>query len=300
MRLIVKREESVVSEFRFEKGPVRIGRHAESQILLPEIRVSRRHAVITGTEEGGWNIEDLGSASRTYLNGKFIKTADLKTGDIISIYNFTIEVDLDEDGPEEDILEEDMEKASSDDTKADSAIQATLATPPHEVIVRKADSSYAPAMRLDGKRIAEFSMATEKLRGPKNFDELLLVLLDLLFEQFDAYHVWCALRKTPDGPMTHHAGRRRDGKLVELVKLPLAEKINQAVERGQFLVLPRVSAQVESERVRSALIAPIKDSAGCFGVLYVDNAMIKTHYALGDLDYLIFLAIYISAMMKNL
>ncbi len=300
MRLIVKREDSVVSEFRFEKGPVRIGRHAESQILLPEIRVSRRHAVISGTDDIGWAVEDLDSASKTYLNGKTIKRADLKTGDILSIYNFTIEVDLDEGTVEEDILDDDMEAAGSDDTKADSAIQATIATPPHEVLVRKADSAHAPAMRLEGKRIAEFSVATEKLRGTKDLDELLIKLLDLLFEQFEAYHVWCALRKRPGGAMTHHAGRRRDGKIVQLDGLPLAEKIDQAVERGQFLVLPRVSAQVESERIRSALIAPIKDSSGCYGVLYLDNAMIKNHYALGDLDYLIFLAIHIAAIMKEL
>ena len=80
----------------------------------------------------------------------------------------------------------------------------------------------------------------------------------------------------------------------------LNEKITQAIERGQSLVLPRVSAQLEeTERIRSALIATIIRSDGCYGVIYVDNAMIQEHYSLSDLDYLMFLAMHVAAILKN-
>ena len=132
-------------------------------------------------------------------------------------------------------------------------------------------------------------------------DELLQALLNIILKQFAASHTWCALRNQPTGPMTHHAGKRRDGQSVELNEIKLNDKITQVVEKGQFLVLPRVSAQIEEEeRIRSAMIAAVMTSAGCFGVLYLDNSMHDTHYSLSDLDYLIILSIHIAAVMKKL
>jgi GAF domain-containing protein len=65
--------------------------------------------------------------------------------------------------------------------------------------------------------------------------------------------------------------------------------------------MPRVSAQVEEkERIRSAMISAIVRSSGCFGVLYVDNAMIHEHYSLSDLDYLMLIAIQAAAVMGRL
>ena len=34
MRLVVKRNDQIVNEFQFDRGPVYIGRHAHSQVFL--------------------------------------------------------------------------------------------------------------------------------------------------------------------------------------------------------------------------------------------------------------------------
>ena len=129
---------------------------------------------------------------------------------------------------------------------------------------------------------------------------MLLILLNVTSDQFSAYHVWSALRTQPSGPMICHAGKRRDGKAVQLDQLQLSDKITQAVERGQFMVLPRVSAQIESkDRIRSAMIATIMRPNGCFGVLYVDNAMANEHYSLSDLDYLMLIAMHTAAILNK-
>jgi hypothetical protein len=47
------------------------------------------------------------------------------------------------------------------------------------------------------------------------------------------------------------------------------------------------------------MISSIVNPAGCFGVLYVDNAMVHDHYSLSDLDYLMLVAIHTSAVLKN-
>jgi hypothetical protein len=48
------------------------------------------------------------------------------------------------------------------------------------------------------------------------------------------------------------------------------------------------------------MIAAVVGPAGCYGVLYVDNAMMHEHYSLSDLDYLMLLAMHTAAVLKRL
>ena len=290
MRLVLRQKDGTAKEFQFKEGPVSIGRAAESQIFLPDRAVSRKHAVIQSTSDGKWTVEDLDSASKTYLNDTAIHKAEIKHGDHLRITDFTIEV----------ILEETVEAESSIHLEDTVHLEASLAIPPHETVIRKPDAGHAPAMRLPAKRLMDFSAAAERIGETGGLDALLATLLDITLEQFEACHVWCALRKQPTGPMIYHGGKKRDGKPVELGQIKLKEKITQAVEKGQFLVMPRVSAQIEEEdAIRSGMIAAIMRPNGCFGVLYVDNSMKEKHYSLSDLDYLMLVAMHTAAIMKK-
>lgn len=291
MRLVVRQSDGATKEFRFTEGPISLGRAADNQVFLPDKTVSKLHALISSTEDGKWLVEDKGSANKTYLNGEEIQKAELKTGDRLSISDFTIEISLEDDTVTD-------EATQLEDTLH---LEAALATPPHEIVVRKPDAGHAPAMRLAAGRLTEFAEATEGICGASNLDELLLALLDVTLKQFNAFHVWCALREQPGGPMTCHAGKKRDGQAVELNEIQLREKINDAVEKGQFYVMPRVSAQIEEdEAIRSAMVAAIVRPDGCYGVLYVDNGMKDKHYSLSDLDYLMLIAIHTAAILKQL
>lgn len=291
MRVLVKQNDGSAKEIQFTEGPISIGRGADNRVFLPDKGVSREHAVIRDTGGGKWIIEDLGSSNKTYLNDKEIHKAEIKHGDCLRITDFTLEIILEEEAraeqplnPEETLLH----------------VSAALTTPKHETVVRRPDAQHAPAMRLAARRLTDFSKATEVIFEAGSLDELLLTLLDITLEQFSAYHVWCALRKQPTGPMTCHGGKRRDGIAVQLSELQLSEKITQAVEKGQFVVMPSVSAQLEKkDRIRSAMVAAIMRPTGCFGVLYVDNAMIHEHYSLSDLDYLMLIAMHTAAILKR-
>jgi len=296
MRLVVKRNNQTVNEFQFDKGPVYIGRHTHSQVFLSDRAVSRQHAVIFSTEDGKWTVEDLDSANKTYLNDEAIHKAEIKTGDCLCITDFTIEITL-EDGAGTD--EKPVQLEDTLDLEATLNLEATLATPPHEIIIRKTDPAHAPAMRLPAKRITDFSQATQAISKASGIDEVLTALLSIALRQFSAFHTWCALRSQPAGPMTSHAGKKRDGSAVELSEIELHEKITQAIEKGQFLVLPRVTAQIEEEKIRSAMVAPVIGSTGCLGVLYIDNALDQEHYSLSDLDYLMLIAIHTAAVLEN-
>ncbi len=284
MRLVVKQGNRTVGEFRFTRGPVYIGRNANSQIFLPDRTVSRQHAVIFKTHDGKWIIEDLDSANKTYLNDEQIRKAEIKTGDCLRVADFTVEINL-ENGIE-------AEKAIH--------LEDTLITPSPgpQIIVRKIDAANAADMRLPARRAADFSWASEEICEANSLDEVLQSLLRIAEKQFAPFRIWCALRNQPVGPMTAHAGKQWDGKPVQLNDIRLNEKITEAVEKGQFLLLPRIPDQ-GTEKIQSAMIAPITGSAGCFGVLYLDNATDHERYNLSDLDYLMLLAIHTATILKN-
>lgn len=291
MRILLKQKDGNTKEFQFEKGPILIGRGQNSNIFLPDKAVSRQHAVIQSSDEGKWFIEDLDSTSKTYLNDEAIHKAELKHGDCLRITEFIIDFII-----ENEISEEDK-AIQLDDTLH---LEAALAVPPHETVIRKPDSGHAPAMRLAARRLTDFSIASEKICNAESLDEILLTLLDLTIEQLDAAHVWGALRTQPSGSMLCHAGKKRDGTPIDIGKLKLQQKIGQVVEKGQFLVLPRVSAQLEEdEAIRSALIAAIMRPNGCHGVIYMDNGMKDKHYSLSDLDYLMLLSMDAAAAIKR-
>jgi len=290
MRVLVKKSDGNTKELQFTEGPISIGRGTNNHVFLPDRGVSREHAVIKSTDDGRWIIEDLGSSNKTYLNDKAIQKAEIKHGDCLRITDFTLEIILKKQAQAEEPIQ-------PEDTLH---LEAALTVPKHETVVRRPDAQHAPAMRLAARRLTDFSKATERIFEAGGLDKLLLTLLEVTLEQFSAYHVWCALREQPTGPMTCHGGKRRDGSPVQLNELQLSEKITQAVEKGQFFVLPSVSAQVEAkERIRSAMVAAIMRPTGCFGVLYVDNAMIHEHYSLSDLDYLMLIAMHTAAIMKK-
>ncbi len=294
MRLVVKRNDQVVNEFQFDRGPVYIGRHAHSQVFLHDRAVSRQHAAIFTTKGGRWVVEDMDSANKTYLNDKAIHKADIKTGDIIRIADFTIEINL----------ETKLDTGTPihlADTLGPTSYKSTaaLADPSGEVIIRKPTIERAPDITIPAKRVKDFMQATEEICRANGLDGLIKVLLGIALKQFSGYHCWCALRNRSDGPMTCHAGKSRDGHGVALIDLKLREKIDHAIETKQLVLVPKASAPTEDNRIRSAMIAPVVDPTGCFGVLYVDNSMDHGQYTLSDLDYLMLVAIHTAAIIEN-
>lgn len=67
-----------------DKNVITIGRSPDNDIVLNNIKVSRRHAKLekVGNE---WYLEDLGSANKTYVNSKPIKKTKITLNDVITI-----------------------------------------------------------------------------------------------------------------------------------------------------------------------------------------------------------------------
>lgn len=71
------------------KGEFLIGRSIESDLILRDRTVSRRHAAIFRTDRG-WRIKDLGSANGTYVNGRKTSESAIGPGDIVIVGRATL------------------------------------------------------------------------------------------------------------------------------------------------------------------------------------------------------------------
>ncbi len=76
---------------RFVLGDITpLGRHPDSEIILDDITVSRRHAEIRRTDTGHL-LADAGSLNGTYLNGSRIDGAtSLRHGDEVQVGKFRL------------------------------------------------------------------------------------------------------------------------------------------------------------------------------------------------------------------
>ena len=73
-----------------DKEMVTIGRLAESDVMVDDKGVSRRHAQIR-TKDGRSTLTDLGSTNGTKLNGQQVQSRPLSDGDRITVGNTVIE-----------------------------------------------------------------------------------------------------------------------------------------------------------------------------------------------------------------
>jgi predicted component of type VI protein secretion system len=73
---------------------ITVGRHESQDIPVREAEVSRKHCVFR-QKSGVYTLEDLGSALGTRVNGEPIKVHELKSGDVIEVGSFKMQVRAD-------------------------------------------------------------------------------------------------------------------------------------------------------------------------------------------------------------
>ncbi|MCC7138097.1 MAG: sigma 54-interacting transcriptional regulator [Planctomycetes bacterium] len=72
-------------------GHTRIGRERDVEIVLPDARVSRRHAAVVVAPDGASTVEDLGSKNATWLNGiRLTGGRPLASGDELRVGDTTL------------------------------------------------------------------------------------------------------------------------------------------------------------------------------------------------------------------
>ena len=87
--LVVQRGPGAGSRFLLDKDVTTAGRHADSEIFLDDVTVSRRHATFT-RDGDSFTVADAGSLNGTYVNRDRIDTVVLKDTDEVQIGKYRL------------------------------------------------------------------------------------------------------------------------------------------------------------------------------------------------------------------
>ncbi len=85
--LVVKRGPNAGSRFLLDRDVTTVGRHPDSDILLDDVTVSRRHVEFR-REGSGFSVHDVGSLNGTYVNRRPVDVAALAGGDEVQVGKF--------------------------------------------------------------------------------------------------------------------------------------------------------------------------------------------------------------------
>ena len=87
--LVVRSGQQAGQAFALKDVVTRLGRHPDSEIMLDDITVSRRHAEVERTA-AGYVLRDAGSLNGTYVNQQRVDEAALGNGDELQVGKFRL------------------------------------------------------------------------------------------------------------------------------------------------------------------------------------------------------------------
>src|SRR5207249_7477715 len=82
--------QQAVRAYVLDAGGATLGRSQDSDVVLPDDTVSRRHCRIAWSD-GVYYLEDLGSSNGTNVNGAKVRSAPLRHGDLIELGSQVLE-----------------------------------------------------------------------------------------------------------------------------------------------------------------------------------------------------------------
>jgi pSer/pThr/pTyr-binding forkhead associated (FHA) protein len=88
--LVVKRGPNAGSRFLLDQPVTSAGRHPDSDILLDDVTVSRRHAEFRLDKDGSWTVADVGSLNGTYVNCQPVDSVVLANNDQVQIGRYRL------------------------------------------------------------------------------------------------------------------------------------------------------------------------------------------------------------------
>ena len=186
MRILVKEQDSVVSDLAFEREPIHIGSQPGCHIRLPDMRVQLVHAILSPTEDGGWLIEHSDPGARTRVNGQMLQAGrPLNNGDEIAIEDFVLRIylDLAPTGPLD---------AQAPSPVVGVAFKEEFPLPKGSIVRSRRESLTLSPTQLDD--VARFGL---RIAGCNDVASLMDLVLAEFLPRFCARAVWIGIRRHP-------------------------------------------------------------------------------------------------------
>jgi adenylate cyclase len=241
--------------------PLTIGRAAESDVLVPDVTVSRKHAVLTSTDRG-ISVRDLGSSNGTAINGARVASGLVLPGDTVMFGKVGYRLAAADPAP----------------PATDPGLEGT--------VVRQLDLgagidalAEAPALgtNVQAQQLARVLDLAKRLSGEFELDKLIAAVVDLTFDLLPCDRVSLLLLDQASGELfpARTKSRLDDGTGIRvprsISKRAIADRVPIITENAQaderF-----AGGSVMLQSVRGAICTPLLASRDrVLGALYVDT-----------------------------
>jgi serine phosphatase RsbU (regulator of sigma subunit) len=280
MRLIINQEESMIAEIAVERDDVYVGSREDCMVHLPDARIAPHQAVIA-PQKGEWQFRLLENEPTVEVNGRPVQEDfTLKTGDEIRIFDFLIRVFPAEHGA-----------AAATDGRSKKVARLTQFAQTHlpaGAQTKKSDES----LHLHEGQLQTLGKVAVRMSQTASVEGVMDAALKVLFELFAAHRVWVGVRRVNYGAMEYVEGRRSTGQMTELPEVGESLKV-RALDRNQFVIVPRLSAQDHT----AVLVGPLAGPENTLGMLYLDSGPEGRRYHLHDLEFFMAVSGQIAAQL---
>jgi phosphoserine phosphatase RsbU/P len=262
--------------FAIQGDSISIGRSPDQDLVLKEAFVSRRHALIS-RHNGAFELVDQNSSHGTYLNGKRIERASLKSGDSLQFgsvnaacFRFVL--------PNSDTL---------------SGVRASELLSALSVFAPTDKNIPAPAREIE--KLGFLLNAARQLNASGAITDVFQALLQLSMQLTGAERGFVFLLE--DGELRLALGLRSDGNYVEEDSSVSRRAMQKAVESGSKFSLSDTMADdsaagwasVMANSIRSIYCIPLRKHISpaepnrLLGMLYLDSQL--GNRSLSDIDH---------------
>jgi serine phosphatase RsbU (regulator of sigma subunit) len=256
------------------KAATLIGRAPNSDIVLPSLRVSARHASVTRVAED-WFVDDLGSSNGTFVNGKRIhERTRLRNGDRVDLYDVSF---LFQDNPVVRLID-------------------TPVAPQPPVLSSLAVAIGARAAVGAEAKLRAVLEISHNLGTALALGEVLPRILESLFSIFpQADRGFVLLRDPATGRLMPQAIRHRRESESESISISRTV-IDHALQSRQAVLSADAgmderfnpSMSIRTLGIRSVMCVPMFNQAGTpLGVIQLDTQSTKVSFHADDLDVML-------------
>jgi K+-sensing histidine kinase KdpD len=268
--IVAFKEEEPDRHYRIEGDNCIIGRTPDSDLVLPDFSISRRHATIN-VVDGIVLITDEDSTNGVYVNGEKITKSVLSEGDFVSLGCYTIVMRvLSEAGEEMTLHGKTM------------CLHSEAAMKLHEDALVTHNRQFYPVLYRTGLLLEERSPLEELLQ------HVLQLIVDTLPCHRGAIVIQPGDQMEPE-ILVHFTRDDESGDPVvsrTLLNYVLRSKTALLTDNAQTDPRFRSSDTVLQHRIGAAMCAPMCGARQAVGVIYVDTRSETSSFAAPDLEFL--------------
>lgn len=258
--------------FELKSSPVALGRESSNAIRLHDTEVSRRHAEIRLDDER-YRIVDLGSANGTFINGRLVDQAPLRSGDRLQLGQTVM---LYNEGASGRDLTARVDLLSQSHPEDRSAILKSIPAGEGSRILQQPDGAVG-WLRERLTNLSVMYRATQAVSHVLEIDALLPQVLELVFESIGADR-GAILLKDEHGELKPKAVRWRDPDETDDRMAISRTIIDYVLGQGQGVITSDAPADARfgpaesiiDLRIREAICVPVQGRHTTLGVLYAD------------------------------